>query len=268
MLKEGGNQRNLDPKAVADGQIRKLLESNFRPVIDPMHDLMAKQFLVAHSHLQKQGELRRLSVLGNTNLRNVVDAESGLRADPRMQQPNELSRAWESIKDIPAGLDNIQGALRSALGLTPFREQQPLSHDLRMAAAQAAVQEDNAAREGRERNLRGLTVAHARDTGRLFSFGNAATASYTEPDGTEVYEMGDLHRPTTTTTTLGGGHRPIVNADGTDNTNLWAGPPRPRILTGAGDTNPLTGLPAKIPRGTGLALAALAAIPQMMANWR
>ena len=99
MVKEG-NMISIDPQAQADAQIRKLLESNFRPVIDPMHDLMAQQFLAAHSHLQKQSELRRLSVLGNTNLRNVVDAASGLQSDPRMQQPSEMAQAWESIKDM------------------------------------------------------------------------------------------------------------------------------------------------------------------------
>ena len=264
-----GNMISIDPQAQADTQIRRLLESNFRPVISPMHDLMAKQILDAHSHILRQGELRRRTVLGNTNLRDAVDAESGLRNDPRTRLPSELEQAWGAIQDIPAGLDNLQGAMRSALGLAPYRAYQPLTHDLRMAAAEAAVAEDNAARERRERHLRGQTAREARDTGRLVSFGNAAAPTFTEDDGTEVYELGDMpRRPTTTTTTLGGGHRPHVSADGTDSSNLWAGPPLPDILTGQGDTNPLTGMPGMMPRGTGLALAALAAIPQAMANIR
>ena len=40
-----GNMIAIDPKAQADAQIRKLLESNFRPVVAPTHDLMTQQFL-------------------------------------------------------------------------------------------------------------------------------------------------------------------------------------------------------------------------------
>ena len=131
MLKEGGNQLNLDPKAVADGQIRKLLESNFRPVVNPMHELMSAQFLNMMNHKTQQGELQRLASMNNIGLAPVRDAVSGILNDPRADPQSAIGSIFEYMADSNQWINNVARVLRREPTV-------PLREDERLAAAAAA----------------------------------------------------------------------------------------------------------------------------------
>ncbi len=163
MLKDGGNQLTLDPKAVADGQIRKLLESNFRPVVNPMHELMSAQFLNMMNHRNQQGELQRLAAMNNIGLAPVRDAVSGILNDPRADPQSTLGSLFENFADSSTWLQNVGRMLT----LEPTV---PLLEDERLAAAADAQRQANLKIELLEAQMRQKAEA----SGELFASVNRA----------------------------------------------------------------------------------------------
>jgi hypothetical protein len=130
MLKDGGNLLTLDPKAVADGQIRKLLESNFRPVVNPMHELMTSQFINMMNHRDQQGELQRLATMNSIGLAPVREAVSGILNDPRAN-PSAAQHLFDLGVDGLTFWYNLRKFNRG-------EEMRPLAADERQAAVEDA----------------------------------------------------------------------------------------------------------------------------------
>ena len=165
-----GNMIRINPKAQEDAQIRKLLESNFRPVVSQTHDLMMQQFLAMSTHMQKQGELQRLAVMNEVGLRPLREHEAGLHGPPGPAPPGHLRSAFETMLDLGLRANNWGARRFGGEGTELYADERE--------AAVILAQQEAAANEAR---LRAAAAARAAESGSLFADANPEGASAPSP---------------------------------------------------------------------------------------
>ena len=172
----------LEMLACADGQIRRLLESNFRPVVSPMQDLMTQQFMNMMAHRNQQGELVRLASMNNTSLAPIQAMVNSILTDPRAQPLNVIEGMFEKVKDTNTWLTNLGRRLRGDATV-------PLDGPARLQAMNDA----RILAESKMKAMQEQMALRAADSGRLFGDVNDLQRAV-GGDRVDVVEFGDLTR--------------------------------------------------------------------------